>query len=370
MTVRPAAIALACIAMVVAALTSGEARAQKIAITPALNPALAKVIDAAKQEGEVDIRWTNLMLGGPDGATIAQDGINRMFGTNIKVQWSPGPAFGPMAAILYQEMQAGTPASSDVYTATPNQLAPYLDKGLFRTVDWSGLWPARITPAMVEGEGRALRYTDVYPGVLYNVKAAPWVPEIKVAADLLKPQYKGKFYTTPFLAGFDVLVAKDQWGFDKTAAFVKALSPQLAGLAGCETIDRIASGEIPALAIDCSGASPNRLAYRGKNILANHIISDMAERRPTYFAIPTHAPHANAAILYTLYLLSHEGQERIVWDDFGGDLEAFPDSHAHQTAAALTAQGIKFTDVSIAWWRAHPGIDHDNQELAKLVREK
>lgn len=368
MTVRvAAAITMALSAMVMtAALTSVAARADSIAITPAL----AKVIDAAKEEGTVTIRWTNLMLGGPDGAALAEDGINRMFGTLLKVQWTPGPAFGPMAAILYQEMQAGEKASSDVYTATPNQLSPYLDKNLFRKVDWAALWPARIKPEMVEGEGRALRFTDVYPGILYNVKAAPWVPEIDLAADLLKPQYKGKYYTTPFLAGFDVLIAKGQWGVDKTTDFVREVSGQLGGIAGCESIDRIASGEIPALAIDCSGASPNRLAYRGKNIFANHIISDMAERRPTYFAIPEHTPHPNAAILYTLYLVSHEGQERIVWDDFGGDLEAFPDSHARQTAAALTAKGIKLTDVSIAWWRAHPGIDQDNQKLAKRLREK
>jgi hypothetical protein len=95
----------------------------------------------------------------------------------------------------------------------------------------------------------------------------------------------------------------------------------------------------------------------------------MAERRPTYFAIPVHAPHPNAAILYTLYLLSHDGQERVVWDDFGGDLEAFADSHARQLSAALAAKGVKLTDVSIAWWRAHPGIDEDNQKLAKLLRE-
>ena len=368
MTARVVAtIALATGAMAMtAALTSAAARAESIETTPAL----AKVIDTAKQEGTVTIRWTNLMLGGPDGAALAEDGINRMFGIHIKVQWTPGPAFGPMAAILYQEKQAGEKASSDVYTATPNQLSPYLDKDLFRKVDWAGFWPTRVTPAMVEGEGRALRYTDVYPGIFYNVKAASWVSEITVAADLLKPQYKGKFYTTPFLAGFDVLIAKDQWGVEKTTEFVKQMSPQLGGIAGCESIDRIASGEIPALAIDCSGASPNRLVYRGKNILANHIISDMAERRPTYFAIPLHAPHPNAAILYTLYLVSHEGQERVVWDNFGGDLEAFPDSHARQIAAALTAKGVNFTDVSIAWWRAHPGIDQDNQKLAKLLRER
>jgi hypothetical protein len=50
--------------------------------------------------------------------------------------------------------------------------------------------------------------------------------------------------------------------------------------------------------------------------------------------------------------------------------EAFPESQARQLSAALAAKGMTFTDVSIAWWRAHPGIDEDNQKLAKLLREK
>jgi ABC-type Fe3+ transport system substrate-binding protein len=354
------------IAAMLAALATGSARAETIEV----NPALAQVIAAAKTEGSVQIRWTTIMLGGPDGAKLAEDGINRLFGTNLKVDWVPGPAFGPMAAIIDQELQAGEKASTDVYTATPNQLAPYLDKGLFKPIDWASLWPARIKPQMVEGDGKALRYADMFPGILYNVKAAPWVPEIGTTADLLKAQYKGKFYTTPFLAGFDVLIADDQWGAAKTEDFVRRMSPQLAGIAGCESIDRIASGEIPALVIDCSGAAPNRAAFRGTGVLANHVIGDMAERRPTYFAIPVHAPHPNAAILYTLYLMSHEGQERIVWDDFGGDLYDFPDSHAREKEKALVDKGVKFVDVSIAWWRAHPGIDVANQALAKIVREK
>ena len=50
------------------------------------------------------------------------------------------------------------------------------------------------------------------PGINYNVKVATWVPEINVISDVLKPQYKGKFVTTPFLAGFDVMLADYKWG--------------------------------------------------------------------------------------------------------------------------------------------------------------
>ena len=229
--------------------------------------------------------------------------------------------------------------------------------------------PERIPPTIVEGDKRAVRYSSPVPGILYNVKGAAWVNDIHAAADLLKPEYKGKFYTTPFLGGFDVLLAPEVWGIEKTRDFVKKLSPQLAGLAGCEATDRIASGEIPALAIDCSGAGPNRLQYRGKDVIANHVIPDMPELRIGYLAIPAHAAHPNAAILYTLYVLSAEGQEKMAYDLIGSDLADFPDSHYHQQVAALTAQGVKIIPVTIDWWRTHSDLDKVNAELAKLVAQ-
>ena len=146
--------------------------------------------------------------------------------------------------------------------------------------------------------------------------------------DLLKPEYKGKFVTTPFLAGFDVLLADPNWGAKKTEEFVRKLSTQIAGLLGCEGEDRIASGETPALVIDCSGGSQNRLRFRGKGILDTHIVSDMAQRRYAYLTVPAHTAHPNAAILYTLYISSPEGQEKVVWDLFGQDLDLYPDSRS------------------------------------------
>jgi ABC-type Fe3+ transport system substrate-binding protein len=362
MTVRVAACAL----LVAAALTNVAARAQ----TPPSNPLLAAAIAGAEKEGKLTVRWTNNIFGGPDGAKLAEAAINRIFGTHLAIEWSPGPAYGPMAAQLYQEMQAGQPASSDIYIATAVQLSPYLDKGLFKTIDWAQLMPSRIAPPMVEADGRALRIATNLPGIVYNMKVAPWVAEVKTTADLLKPEYKGKFYTTPFLGGFDVLLAPDVWGVEKTTAYVKQLAPQLAGLVGCEATTRIASGEIPALAIDCGGGIPNRLDYRGKGILGNEVLSDMAQRRYNYLAVPSHAPHPNAATLFILYIMTAEGQSKMMWDMQGSDLDQFPDSHMKQEFDSLAARGGKPVDVSIAWWRSHPGLEAANAELAKLVREK
>jgi len=364
MTLRLVAGVLLSATLAVAGI--GRARAEKVPTTPQL----AQVIEAAKAEGKISLRSTETVFGGAEGAARAMDAVNRTFGTALTVEWTPGPAYGPLAALLYQEFQAGQKSSTDVYVTTAVQITPYLDKGLFRAVDWATLMPSRVTPAMVEAEGRALRFQTATPGVLYNVKAAPWVAELASTADLLKPQYKGKFYTTPFLAGFDVLLADDVWGAQKTEDYVSRFSQQLAGLAGCEATNRIASGEIPALAFDCSGGAGNRVQFRGKGVFANRILPDMAQKREDYLAIPTNAPHPNAATLYALYMMTDEGQQELVYDIFGGDLYNFTDSHVRSEVDALAAKGVHFVDVTIDWWRSHPGLDAANAALARLVRDK
>jgi ABC-type Fe3+ transport system substrate-binding protein len=353
-----------------AALAAGCLIAAAHAQTATVTPELAKVIAAAKQEGKLLLRSTTSVNGAAEGAKIAQDGIKRMFGVDLAVEWVPGPAFAPLAAALYQEKQAGQPASGDVYVGTAIQITPYLDRGLFRPVEWAKLMPGRITPPAVEGGGRALRFMTFLPGINYNVKAAPWASHIASVADLLKPELKGKFVTTPFLAGFDVLLASPQWGAQKTEDLVRKLSGQISGLLGCEGEDRIASGEIPALAIDCTGGSQNRLRYRGAGILATQVIPDMAQRRYAYMTVPAHAPHPNAAILYTLYISSPEGQDKVVWDLYGWDLDIYPGSHAGRKVAELTAKGVKFTDVTIDWWKTNQGVEKAHLELTKIIRER
>ncbi len=344
-------------------LAAGPARAQAVAVTPEL----AKVIEAAKKEGKLLLRNAPTVMGGPDGARIAQEGIKQMFGVDIPVEWSPGAAFGPLGSQLYEELQAGVPSSTDVYYATAPQIVPLMDEGMFQPVDWVALEPERIVPEMVEGDKRALRVSVALPGILYNPKIASWVTEIHTTDDLLKPQYKGKYVTTPFLGGFDVLLANDVWGVPKTRAYIEKFAEQISGLLPCGGQDRIASGEFQALVIDCAGTWQDTLKYRGKGVLANQIVRDLAQRRYAYLTLMKNAPDPNAGILFTLYMVSHDGQEKVMWDYFGQDVNTLPDSHMHQEVAALTAQGIKTIDVTLDWWRGHPGIDKANQELAKLV---
>jgi ABC-type Fe3+ transport system substrate-binding protein len=355
-------IGSACAAIMLFA--AGPSAAQSIQA----NPTLAQIIDGAKREGKLLVRSNPAStLAGAEAQQVAQQGIKRLFGIDLPLEWSPGAAYGPLAAQLFQEMQAGTPASTDVLALQPAQIVPYLEKGLFRTVDWRAVMPS-LPPDAVEASGKALRIVLSVPNVLYNIKAAPWIAAVNNSADLLRPEIKGKFMTTPFLGGFDALLGDEIWGVDKTTAYVKQLAGQIAGFTTCGSVDRIASGEIPALALDCSGGWPNSLPYRGKNVIAGKVLGDIAERRYSYLTIPRHAAHPNAAILYALYLLSPEGQQKVMADYTGLDLGLYRDSYARQLVESERAQGITFIDVTVDWWQAHPTIDRDIGGLIKLVQ--
>src|SRR6185437_14383045 len=264
------------------ALLPAAAGAESIEV----NPALAKIIDGAKKEGKLLVRSTPAStLAGPEAQAAAQRGIKAMFGIDIPIAWSPGAAYGPLAAQLFQEMQAGTPASTDVLALTPAQIVPYLAKGLFRTIDWRAPMPT-LPAELVEAGGKAIRVNLSLPNILYNPKAAPWAADIKSSADLLKPELKGKFVTTPFLGGFDALLADDVWNSNTTTAYIKQFATQIAGFASCGSVDRIASGELAALALDCGGGWPNNIKFRGTDLIATKIVADIAELRYSYITVP------------------------------------------------------------------------------------
>ncbi|HLI21013.1 MAG TPA: hypothetical protein VKV32_07840 [Stellaceae bacterium] len=327
-------------------------------------PALQKVIAAAKAEGKLTLSTSGNVAGGADGPKLIKAGIAKLFGVNLDIDWAPAPSFGPMAAKVQQEFQAGVPSSTDVYFGAAPHLGPYIDGPLFRKIDWAALWPDRIKDTMVE-QGRSLRFETFLPGILYNKKAAPWVKDIKVIADVLKPEYKGKFATTPYLSGFDALVGEHAWGKAKTSAFVEKLAGQVSGLLACSGTDRIASGEIPALVIDCSGSEPNLPRYH--DILDTQVPNDIAMRRYVYEQIPSNAAHPNAGILAALYLVSPEGQHDVAYGMDGVDDDDYPETWAHQRVATLVQQGAQFLVVDIHYWKSNPNVDQDFNDIVKII---
>jgi ABC-type Fe3+ transport system substrate-binding protein len=330
------------------------------------SPELQKVIEGAKQEGRLVISVTENAFNGAEGHKHAVDRINTLYGTKLDLSWSPGPAYAAVAAKLLAEKEANRPAHTDVFLGTAVQVAPFRKQGLFRKVDWASLMKDRIEPSMVEGDGTALRVYTSLPGIIYNKSEETLVVKTTSLADFLKPEWKGKFYSNPILAGFDVLVSHDVWGEQKTRDYVAAFGKQLAGVIDCGSPDRVASGEIPVVVIDCSGADPFTAKY--SPVMGTHILKDFAQRRYAYLAVPTNSAHPNAATLFALYWLTPEGQQYL-WDNNATDLIDWPTSHRRAEFERLQNDGYKFTDVTVAWEDEQPDLANAQRGLIKLLQE-
>jgi len=328
-----------------------------------MTPQLRQVVDGARAEGKLIVESPPSLMGGGDSVREAADWIKREFGITLSTAYTPNPNNRGQAGKLYAELQAHVKASTDAYLAAAVPIEAMLDTGLFRSVAWPALMPGRITPQIAEADGRALRILTRFPGILYNRQADPQMASVKSMYDLLKPSFKGKFATTPDLGGLDGFVARI--GYDKSVEYFKALADQISGIVPCGSQERIASGEVLALALDC--ASTAQTQDRFKNVLALRIVPDAAFRRYQYLAIPTHAPDPNAGILFGLYLSSSEGQAANRDRRRDGDLDTYPDSVPSAAVAEAEKEGVKFGDIDIAWAREHRDMAKQIENLIKII---
>lgn len=338
-------------------------------VTPAFalnkNPDLNTIIQSAKLEGKFKLESPAVLMGGGDGVKAFVAWMKREFDITVDATWNPNPSFRTLIGKIYTEKQAGQEASSDVFMGTAVQVQPVLDSGLFRQVAWTKLLPGRITSEIAEADGRALRVSSRFPGILYNTQTSPEIAKIKSINDLLKPEFKGKFSTNPDLAGFDVLIGN--WGYEKAADYIAKFVGQLSGVIPCGSGERIASGEAFPLVLDCAGTEQNQPRFKG--LLGLYIVPDVAQRRYNYLTVPVNAAHPNTGILYGVFLSTDEGQK---WnrDRDGTDLDTYANSPQHKRALDMQAQGVVFTDVTLAWEAAHPKAPDQLGELTKQLRQK
>src|SRR5262245_7277088 len=270
-----------------------------------MNAALKELAAAANREGTLTLSWSQSTLAGIQGAARFQAAMNRRYGTNIRINFLPGADMARIVNQLATEYSASQKASVDIALGAAPQLVPVLKANYFETVDWKSYLPGRITDEMIEMDGRLIRIVTGLSGSTYNSALAPMKPA--TLEDFLKPQWKGKIASTPYAAGFDVLLADDVWGRDKTFSYVRALSKQITGLIRCGEAERIATGEYLALVMDCTGQDALQWQEKGAPV-GQMMPLDAAQQRYYYFAIPKNAQHPNAAKLYSIFTMTDEGQ--------------------------------------------------------------
>jgi ABC-type Fe3+ transport system substrate-binding protein len=346
---------------------AGAAGAQTAgADKPPMSLELQKIVDGAKTEKSMLSSTNPLVFGGQANVDAAKAWIKSTFGVDLDFNITNGGPFGIIGAKIATEFRANQPSSVDVWTAGIAQYDPLLKSGMFVEVPWQKLWPQRIVAQQIGADGYSIGISTGTPGVLYNIASGADFAQVETIDDLLKPQYKGRFGTTAFANGFDAMSAKGWEGEAKMVDYIGKLGHQAQGILNCGGQDRVASGEFQALVLDCTGGYPYVDPYKGKLALA--VPTDAAQLQYYEVLIPKNAQHPNAAILFTLYLLTEQGQ-RGIRNGGGIDLDYYPETGMHKFVADDEAKGIKFHRIDYRFWKDNPGIDVSGGKLGKALKE-
>ena len=331
-----------------------------------MTPALKDLVAAADKEAALTLSWSPSTYDGAQGAARFQAAMNKAFGSNVKINFVPGPDMARIGNQLVTEYSADQKAHIDIMLGAAPQMAPLIKVGLFESVDWPKYLPSRVDAGMTELDGKLIRVSTGLTGATYNSQLAPMKPA--TLDDFLKPEWKGKIASTPYAAGFDVLLASDVWGKDKTVDYVQKLSHQITGLIRCGEAERIATGEYLALVMDCTGQDALQWQAKGAP-LAQMMPLDAAQERYYYFGIPKNAQHPNAAKLFTLFIETEQGQ-KLSYDTWKIDLHTMPGSQMGKMVDDFTKRGVKFKEVTTEWYLRHPEIDASKSELIKIITTK
>jgi iron(III) transport system substrate-binding protein len=328
---------------------------------PASAP-LQAVIDAARAEGELRLVWSENSVGGGEGIRRLAAGLNKRYGLNLNVQWTPGPPFAELAAKLTQEYQAGRPATSDIFLGAEQTVAALMAADALEAVDWQAWAPNVQDPRLIAPNGMAVEIDSRIPGITYNSDRVRGDDVPATLEDVLKPEFKGRVATTPYATTFDRLVSPELWGEQRTIDYVTRLAGQVGGLMRCGENDRLLSGEFDMLAVACGGYEAYRAKAQGQPL--DHVIpADAAIIGHMHMAVPRNAAHPNAAKLFVDYMLSREAQDTLYELEFV-DHHLLPGSKSAWVVEGPRAKGVQFTEIDVSF------IERNNQkEMSRLRTE-
>ncbi|HEX6510951.1 MAG TPA: ABC transporter substrate-binding protein [Chloroflexota bacterium] len=333
------------------------------ASTSALAAASQAVVDAARKEGEITLTFNPVLTAEDSEFPQWAEAFNKHYGLNLKVNYTSGPSMPQMAAKVSQEFQAQRPASTDVWMGDPLSAIGLLKVDALEPVDWS--WSSALAGSKLVSEGgKLLEFEWQFPGITYNTDQLKGDAIPKSLADMLSASLKGKVASTPYAAQFDVLSTPEVWGEQKTLDYVAKLSTQASGLIPCGAVDRVATGEFAAFALDCGSSFADLVKAKGGH-LAHAIPSDAAMYYPLYLAVPRNAAHPNAAKLWAAFVDTPEAQ-RLLYKLSLNDHPLISGSQSAAEYQRMANAGVKFTAADVAF-RQRNNADKLDQLTRQMV---
>jgi len=336
--------------------------------------ALQKVIEEAKKEGGLKIQWLAGRLDGEAGLRPMVAEMNKIYGTNVKIQFTPGPNFPIMLNKITQEKAAGQPSSTDINLMTSNHVVEGTKNGVLRKMDWESILerpaPAGTDVSRVATGGTAVMLASRIVGIPYNSNLVKGEDIPVSMEDVFKPKWKGKIASTPFATGLYQFAAKDMLGYEYMKNYAIRLARHIGGLIECASIDRISSGEFAMLVFDCGHDDTLRYQKRGAPV-AHVTVKEIARINVLYLGVPMHAQHPNAAALFINYLQTREGQN-LVWERGGHDLHIYPEAHTRKPVQkVIEARGkLALDTVEREMSLGHAEINRIRDEFVKILKER
>jgi ABC-type Fe3+ transport system substrate-binding protein len=328
-----------------------------------------RLLDAARADGETELNvsWGQALFGsnGTEGARQFEALFNRMYGTNIRINFTPGPSFLDMAAKLTQEAMAGRKASTDLYVGTEAEYAPWLNPDVLERYEYTKLNPTRMPREVVATHNLGVEVYTTIPGVVYNATLISAAEAPRKLTDTLDPKWRGKIASPPTATYFDAIALHPDWGIDRMKDYIAALSRNLGGLIRATETTRVASGEFQMMVLSSSHATA-RLQADGAP-LAFSLPEDAAVVRFIYLSVPRNAVNPNLAKLFINAAMSEEGQQ-LTYEKTFSDHYALPGSRAGADLQALKARGIKIAEIDVDVVAQHPELKGAIEDMVRLLR--
>jgi len=336
--------------------------------------ALQKLIEEAKKEEILKLQWLAGRLDGEAGLRSMVAAMNKMYGTDVKLQFTPGPNFPIMLNKIAQEKAGGLPSSTDINLMTSNHVVEGTKNGVLKKLDWDSILerpaPRDAQASQVAPEGTAVMIASRIVGIPYNTNLVKGDDVPVSMEDVFKPKWKGKVASTPFATGLYQFAAKDMLGYERMKDYTQRLAKHIGGLIECASIDRIGSGEFAMLVFDCGHDDTYRYQKRGAPV-AHATVKEIARINLLYMGVPVHAQHPNAAALFINFLETREGQ-RLQWEHARHDLHIYPDAQTRKPVQKiLEARGkLALDSVEREMSVGHEEVNRTRDEFVKILKER
>lgn len=301
------------------------------------SPEVTNIIAGAAKEGTVNFYGVNLS---PQDVRKIEQGLNKMFGTNLVLEHEPSRHFGTKAATLVSEAKAGLASPNDAVNMNSSGMDLLARQGLLRDLSSLPKLFPDIKAGWLVNQNRAVVFWHGVYGPVYNTNLVPKDKIPRQWEDLLSPAWKDKMLMSTGLDQFTALA--ETWGTDRVLDFLRKLKAQNVAIqrGATATLQRLAAGEFPLAATQIYGTMKR---IQGKGAPIQMAFVEPIPMSATYLSLPKNLTHPNAGLLFVAYIMSPSGHA--VYEEVSGLSSAFVET----STVSRVLKGKKVAAMSPEW---------------------